>query len=306
MSTRLFTDEELEHLSRSGAERVRRAVASGDAPLATQEFAHVLALFRQFHDLYHGWTASLFEHLNAKYGHEVAKAFTHIEFTLARSAASGMTLVAIRSLMEAPEARFAERLEAGDFAGAYECYLEVERGARDIHDFYRDYVSFIMSNVYRGYGVEALEVCLRASSEKDWMPWMLQDIEDDPKARLITWAELLGVANFGSITIEEHADRFVMVQNPCGSCGRQHRGGRYDEPWDLAVVSERHPITYNQGNATTYRSHIPVMHYLMPLERIGAPWPLIQCPREKSGKCRVTLYKDARTGIASADACWSD
>lgn len=306
MASTLFTPPELEALSLSGAERVRRATATEDAKTCIQTFAEVLGLYRQFHDLYHGWTASLFAHLNEVYGHEGAKGMTHLEYTLARSAEVGMNLNAIRLVVMAPEATFAAKIKAKDFAGAYEFYLEVERGCRDLHDFYRDYVSFIMSNVYRKYGVTALENCLRASSEKDWMPWMLQDMEDDPKTRLKTWAELLGVANFGSITIEEQPDRFVLTQNPCGSCGRQHRGGRYDEPWDLATITEKHPITYGQGNATIYRTHIPVMHYLMPVERIGAPWPLIQCPRKKSGQCKITLFKNSKQGIPKTDACWSD
>ncbi len=305
MSERLFTQEELDWLALSGAERVRRALDTGDIAHIRETLAHVLGLYRQFHDLYHGWTASLFVHLNDQYGHEVTKASTHIEYTLARSAAVGMNLNAVRAFMEQPEDRFAARLAAGDRAGAYELYLEIERGARDLHDFYRDYVSFILSKVYRDHGVDALERCLRASSEKDWMPWMMQEIDDDPKARLVTWAELLGVANFGSIRIEEQPDRFVMIQDPCGSCGRQHRGGRHDDPWNLAVIEERHPITYGTGRATAYRTHIPVMHYLMPVERIGAPWPLIQCPREKAGRCRVTLFKDPRAAVPASEACWS-
>lgn len=306
MTERLFTKDELEWLALSGAERVRRTLARGDAPRAREEFVKVIGLYRQFHDLYHGWTSSLFAHLNATYGHEFTKASTHLEYTLARHAEIGMKLDGVRVFMEAPEEHFAARLAAEDSAGAFEYYLEVERGARDLHDFYRDYVSYIMSNVYKAHGVHALEQCLRASSERDWMPWMMQDIEAGPRERLVIWAELLGVANFGSLTLEEHDDRFVMIQNPCGSCGRQHRGGRYDDPWGLAVVTEKHPITYGQGGVTTYRTHIPVMHYLMPLERIGAPWPLIQCPRSKSGQCRITLFKDSRQGIPSRDACWSD
>ena len=184
-------------------------------------------------------------------------------------------------------------------------FLDVERGSKDLHDYYRDYVSYVLSGIYREYGVEVVAESLRASSEKDWMPWMLEEIENDPKARLTEWAELLAVSNFGSISLREEDDCFVVTQDPCGSCGRQHRGGRYDPGWDLATVAEKHPITYDQGDTTIYRSHIPMMHYIMPLERIGAPWPLIQCPQKKGGTCTITLFKDPRQAVPDSEAHWS-
>jgi hypothetical protein len=307
MSQRIFTPEELQALSLSGSERVKKAVDSGDAGEAQRVFDHVIDLYRQFHDLYHGWVPSLIVYLNDTYGHDVAKGFSHIEDVLAHSARVGMNLESIRIMQTEPEKAFAQKLEDGDFFGAYEFYLHVERGCRDLHDFYRDYVSTMLSHVYREYGVDALADCLRASSEKDWMPWMMDEIDTDPRERLIVWADLLGVANFGNITIEEQDDRFVVLQNPCGSCGRQHRGGRYDEPWGLAVVQEKdHPLTYGQGGCSVYRAHIPMMHYIMPVERIGAPWPLVQCPRNKAGQCKVTLYKDPRQKAPDAKAQWSD
>ena len=305
MGDRLFNDEELAALAMSGADRVAKALKTGNAAAAERVFDHVLEQYRAFHDLYHGWTASLFAFLNDNYGHEVCKSLTHTEDVLAHSARVGLSLDAVRIFQEDPKRAFAAKLQAGDFNGAGELYQNVERGARDMHDFYRDFVSTLLSRIYREYGVDALAECLRASSEKDWMPWMEEEINDDPRERLVVWAELLGVANFGRITIEEHDDRFVMIQNPCGSCGRQHRGGRYDEPWNLAMIEEAHPTTYGTGGCTAYRSHIPMMHYVMPVERMGGPWPLIQCPKEKSGHCRVTLFKDPKQSVPESEVGWS-
>ncbi|MGH8597098.1 MAG: hypothetical protein ACREXT_10620, partial [Gammaproteobacteria bacterium] len=67
-----------------------------------------------------------------------------------------------------------------------------------------------------------------------------------------------------------------------------------------------HPITYGTGGCTMYRTHIPQMHYWMPLEKIGAPWPLIQCPRKKGGRCQITLYKDPKRVVPRRAAIWSD
>ena len=87
-------------------------------------------------------------------------------------------------------------------------------------------MSALLSYVYRHFGTDALEACLRYSSEKGWMPWMMEDVTHDPATRLREWARLLCVGNFATLTIEEDDEKFLIVQNPCGSCGRQddHNG----------------------------------------------------------------------------------
>ena len=155
-------------------------------------------------------------------------------------------------------------------------------------------MSSLLSHVYHEYGVDTLNQCLRYSSEKGWMPWMMEDITHDAKTRLQDWTRLLAVGNFATFLITEDDEKFVITQNPCGSCGRQQQDGRYDPPWHLAVIKEPHPITFTRGNVTAYRTHIAVMHTIMPIERIGAPWPVIQCPRTKADKCQILLYKNPR------------
>jgi hypothetical protein len=101
------------------------------------------------------------------------------------------------------------------------------------------------------------------------------------------------LGNFASITVDEHDDRFVITQDPCGTCTRQVTDGCYRPPVDLAVVHERCPLTFGQGDMPVYRTHVAVMHYLQPLERLGVPWPAIECPvGVNAGPCRVTIYKD--------------
>jgi len=303
---RLFTPEELALHARGGRERFLDALAGGNPDEVTSVLEGVMARYQQFHDLYHGWIASLHSFAQDRYGHEATTRLTALDDVLALSSEAGLDLAAVRTFRDAPVAAIRARVEAADVAGARQRFDALEAGARGLHDFYRDAVSTLLTRIYREYGVEALADSLRASSEKDWMPWMLEEIEADPRTRLVEWAELLAVGNFGSIAIEEDDEKFVIVQSPCGSCGRQHRGGRYDPPWNLAVVEEKHPITYGTGGATAYRSHIPMMHSVMPRERIGAPWPLIRCPRQKGGHCRIHLYKDPRQAIPEELSSWSN
>ncbi len=67
--------------------------------------------------------------------------------------------------------------------------------------------------------------------------------------------------------------------------------------------TEAHPITFDRGNVPIYRTHVAVMHFLMPTERLGVPWPVVACPPGSvAGPCRITLYKDARNPAARRDA----
>jgi len=112
-------------------------------------------------------------------------------------------------------------------------------------------------------------------------------VTHDPATRLRDWARLLCVGNFGTLTIEEDDEKFLIVQDPCGSCGRQDDHNRGEPPWQLALVRERHPITFCRGDVSAYRTHIAVMHTIMPLERIGVPWPPIHCPKTAGEPCRI-------------------
>lgn len=291
---RLFTQAELDALCLPGATRVCAAIDTGGKEHAQAVYTDVEKAFREFHDIYHRWVATILEFLFEHHGHEAMAKALPLEKLLAGALKMGMTSEEILTAADAPQRRMTELLDAGDKAGAKQFYVEVEKACRDLHDFYREWVTSLLSHVYREYGVEELNRCLRYSSEKGWMPWMMEDITHDAPDRLRDWARLLAVGNFATLKIEEDDEKFVITQNPCGSCGRQHRDGRYAPPWDLALVKEKHPITFNLGEVTAYRTHIAVMHTIMPIERIGAPWPVIQCPRTKDGACRILLYKNPR------------
>ncbi len=293
-ASRLFSQNELNAFCLPGEARFTAALESGDKSHAKAAYDDVEKAFREFHDIYIKWVATILEFLYERHGHEaMAKALT-LEGMLAGAFRMGMTLDEVLTASESPMKRMNALIDTGDKAGARKFFAEVEKACRDLHDFYREWVTASLSHVYREYGVEELNQCLRYSSEKGWMPWMMEDVSHDVKTRLHDWTRLLAVGNFATIKIEEDDEKFILIQDPCGSCGRQHNAGRYDAPWNLAVIKEKHPITFTNGDVTAYRTHIAVMHTIMPIERIGAPWPVIQCTHTKGGMCRILLYKDPR------------
>lgn len=185
-----------------------------------------------------------------------------------------------------------DHLRRGDAVAAVREFERFVDETRAVHALERDRVAAALTAIYRDHGVAELERSLRYVGARTLLLWMPTDIARDPHTRLVTWANML-VDNFAELTIEEYDDRFVLVQAPCGTCGRQVAEGKYDEPEDFAVVTEVSPVTFGRGETPVYRTHVAVMHTLMPMERLGVPWPVIQCPAGlDAGPCRVHLFKD--------------
>jgi hypothetical protein len=153
------------------------------------------------------------------------------------------------------------------------------------HDTYRDWISVVLAHVYETYGVDDLEAALAHAAERTLLAWMPNDIARPPEKRLMSWVRLLR-GHHSELRIEEEDDRFVITQDPCGSCTRQVDDGRYGSPLSLPVVEE-------WGGPTIYRSHVRVMHQALPRQRIGVPWPVNICPAGLgTGPCTILLYKD--------------
>jgi hypothetical protein len=170
---------------------------------------------------------------------------------------------------------------------------------RRVHDLLRDWVSVLLSHVYESYGVDALESAIRYAGERTLLAWMPSDIARPPAKRLTSWARMLH-GHFTSFSLEEDDEKFTIVQDPCGSCTRQIQQGRYEPPLCLAVIREPHLVSWGRGDTPVYRSHVPVMHQLMPGEAIGVPWPVNLCPPGLgTGPCRILLYKDPLNPVAA-------
>jgi hypothetical protein len=292
---RLFTQAELDSLCRSPQEQLAVALTSGDKKAAKRKYAELEDAFLAFHDIYYHWVATIQEFLYERYGHDALAKAAPLGAVLAEALKLDMSVGEVLNCSKSAKDRMAALIDTGTAEEVKKLYAYLETGFQDLHDLYREWTSLLLSHVYREYGVEALEQCLRFSSEKRWMPWMLEDITHDPQERLRSWISLL-LGNFATIRVEEDDEKFTIFQDPCGSCGRQIRAGCYKPPLNLSVVKDKHPITFNHGEVTVYQAHIAVMHTLMPIERIGAPWPAIVCPEGASGgPCRIFMYKNPRT-----------
>ena len=106
-------------------------------------------------------------------------------------------------------------------------------------------------------------------------------------ARILAYAEETG------------ADTLMTICNVCTLNLRQANHALQNDAELLARVNEN-LVTVG---APPYSGGVAVMHFLMPAERLGVPWPVVSCPRGSiAGPCRITLYKDPRDPAARRDA----
>jgi len=296
MSERLFTHDELAALAIPPAEQFAAAVAAGDTDQTVAVFDRLERSYRNFVDGFDAFAAALHEWTVSTHGFDALTQLLRAERTTTAidAARRGLNEEHMHDVTTAGRWRdtLRARLDEGDDAAAREVFRRLESSMRVVHDNACVRAVAALSHVYRVYGVEGLEASIRHAGERTLLNFMPHDLRRGPAERIKQWSRMM-LGNFALITVDEQDDCFVITQDPCGTCTRQVIDGCYEPPVDLAVVSEQCPLTFGQGDMPVYRTNVAVMHYLQPLERIGVPWPAIQClAGVDAGPCRVTIYKD--------------
>lgn len=306
MAKRYFSDDELATLSRTPREDLENALHQ--EPAAVADTATSIA--RSYKDQIGGsrdWVGSIFTCVGERGG---SKALADLVATTPRVfQALGASEVAIEgnSLPEDVVADSAgmvgqvvDRASSGDTEGALSAFDSYEESCRVVQDEYRDWLTALLSSVYRRSGPDELESVHRYCAEHTLLPWMSVDIRNNPAKRLVRWVRMFK-GHFSGIQVSEDDEKFTLLQNPCGTCSRQILDGRYEPPFNLAVVEEAHTVTWGRGTTPMYRTHVPVWHVAMARERLGVPWPVNQCPRGlSSGPCPTLLFKDPLNPRANA------
>lgn len=287
----LFTARDLELLARPPRLCVADAATSGMAELRAEaeRWEH---RFRRGLKGFAAWSQGTVEAivlqpngaraLGAMVGHPV----------WASAVANGLTTDDLQLARERRSGSLADGLAPDDVEGGLRRYDDLEAGYRRLHDARRDLVSSLWTVLLEVGGRDALEACLRSLASSSLMLWMEADVEAEPEQRLVEWSAVMR-ANFSSIRIEEDEQRFTITSDPCGSCTRQVLDGRREVLGD-ADVAPFAPEHIGADPLPIYRAHVGLMHWLMPLERIGRPWPVIACPAGAgTGPCTLTLEKHA-------------
>jgi hypothetical protein len=288
MTRPLFTDTELDELKLRSSARISGMLDRGDTDAALQLAGQSLRAHLRFVEGLQGWTALVRDYLLSQ-GVIEADA-TAMTMNPGKEASNAAEVVGPLAATASDALR--KLVQGGDSLAAIEAYLGFEAALRRQHSDACDTVALALSEVYRVRGIDDLEGCLRFQAEQTLLKWMPTDISRPPRVRALTWLALLR-GNFAEVTLREYSDHLELVQDPCGTCGRQVADGTYVTCGKMAIVTERHPITWGRGGVPIYRTHVAVLHFILPLERLGVPWPVFACPADLANEpCRVLIFKD--------------
>ncbi len=162
-----------------------------------------------------------------------------------------------------------------------------------MHDLYRDWVTALLSFISRRYGDEVLDQAYYESCAIYVKPLVeLYRGADIRKKIHMAAAAIKG--HLQSMKIEEDEEKFTIIQQVCGSGGRQILEGSYDgPPKDFVRIKRPQAMTYGREGFPIYCAHCAVMAQVT-IDEAGALIRSIVDPSEKPGEvpCRIYLYKD--------------
>lgn len=105
--------------------------------------------------------------------------------------------------------------------------------------------------------------------------------------------------HMGRVEVHEDAEKFTVIQRPCGSGGRLRLAGAYQGPGALPFVEARGPLTAGQARFPVYCSHCPIWNSVAPHRWYGHPQWVFEDPSRPDGSCTLHIYK-AKDGAPAA------
>jgi hypothetical protein len=295
---RLCTPHELGEWCRTGTELIHDAIASGDPSTVRDVYTRVVETRIVMVELWPAWMATTFEFLKERHGDAAvtpaidpeAWAIYALRIGIGIEEAELAASIFSRSWVERDQME--ALVASGDSGAATTYWAELENAMLKLHDYRHDMLTSVWAHVYRTYGADGLnEMHLFAGEKEGWQRWVREAIKPDPVDRVREFAFLLAVGNFGAVSVTETDDYFLLHHKLCGSCARQELNGRYEEPWNFPRVTEDKPeLNLGDTRMTVYRTHIPPLHWVVPIKAVGHPWPVIECGGP--GRCWYRIYKD--------------
>ena len=158
-----------------------------------------------------------------------------------------------------------------------------------MHDFFRDWVTGLLSYIYENYGEKALDESLKQSLAARFRG-MVQAYED---ADFRTKVNMLCMGLRGHLQpleIKEDNEKVCIKMTPCGTGERLVDEGAYGPPKNFSTIKEPSFITYGKQNCPIYCAHEPILE-LLPIEWVDHPVWVVYPSESKWGGCRFCIYK---------------
>ena len=198
---------------------------------------------------------------------------------------------AFREEQAAIAERIAAAVRAEDWQQARLLLAERDRQHQVIHDQFIAIKAGFYSYVGKVFGDQRLEEILRHTGERQrqgFERWEQMAAEDFVRAT----THLLK-SHMGNVRVTEDAEKFTIIQDPCGSGGRLMREGAYDGADGLYRVGEAQDLTFGKADFPSYCAHCAVWNNIQCIEWFGHPQWCIDHPDTPASPCRIHIYKDS-------------
>lgn len=207
-------------------------------------------------------------------------------------------------LFDREQARLAvevvQAIETGNVARARAALDVKERGQYvPLHDRLVRLMAEIFGFVLKWFGATELYRFHRATAEEQRRGF--ENWERLPAAEFARASAFLLKQHMGTVTVWEDAEKYTILQAPCGSGGRLRLAGTYAGPAALPFVEEPGPLTLGQPRFPVYCSHCPIWNAVAPMEWFGRPHWVFENPSREDGSCTLHVYK-RRDGAPAAYA----
>lgn len=189
----------------------------------------------------------------------------------------------------------AAAIDSGDKERAKKLSERMYREFQGMHDLYLDWVTGLLSFIYRRHGDQELYDALSEACAA----WLKPVAETYTKVDIRRKAQLFAGGLRGHLVplkVEEDDEKITFMMMPCGSGGKLALSNAYGPPKNFAKIKKAQPMTYGMENFSVYCAHCSFQE-ILPIEWHGAPMVVCHPPRpDKIGQipCRISLYKDPK------------
>lgn len=195
--------------------------------------------------------------------------------------------------------RTLDRVAARDAEGAVAAIelLRVRWGS--LHDTLVHWIQELLAGLARDAGEDAVFAVVERTYERLWQRRYADWDDMTPMERLQLSVEgmrghMSGAGRRGDVGIVEEPDRYVMILDPCGSCGILRRGDPDSGRMPANPEGNRvaHPWTWGRTGVGWYAVHSPIVMEYLHLRRGEPPLrPLEDC--DLAGlPCRWFIYRE--------------
>lgn len=185
---------------------------------------------------------------------------------------------------------------------ALECldYLFHEE-VKYIHDQYADFIYGLLTYLADNFGEEEVPKALRfmfmpmtsgTLHGRSFLYDTSYSITQEETVQQVAEGMRAHCACLGDLTMREEEDKYVIVNNPCGSGGRMRRSGRTESPYNFGATKKPYPWSWGKAGVPYYCVHCALWWGIMAIEAQGYPVRVHEFPGNPNDPCLMIFYKN--------------